>query len=71
MRLSEYTYRRIGCGVELEHVPTGKTRWIQGDEADQLEDSLERVWKKAEQKKMGWRRASSIVDYEIDQYFDN
>jgi len=70
LKLSEYTYRRIGCGLELEHVPSGKTRWLQGDDADQLEDSLDRVWKKAQNKKIGWNRATSLVDHEIDQYFD-
>lgn len=70
MRISEYTYRRIGCGLEIEHVPTGKTRWQQGDDADEAENACEHAWKLAQWKKMGWNRASRIVDDYLSNYFE-
>lgn len=71
MRISsEYTYRRMGCGLEIEHVPTGKTRWLQGDDADEAENACEHAWKLAQRKKMGWSRASLIVDDYLSNYFE-
>ena len=70
MRLSNYEYRRIGPGLELEHIPSGKTQWLQGEDADDLESRLDGVWKQAQWKKMGWDRASRTVDSTIEDYFE-
>ena len=70
MRLSDFDYRRIGPGIEIQDNTTDKTVWLQDDDADQVENECDAVWKQAQWKKMGWNRASLLVDDILSNYFE-
>lgn len=42
--------------------------FIQGDDYQQLEDELDRLWKQVTQKKMGRKRAAELQDSLLSNY---
>jgi hypothetical protein len=68
---SLYSWRRQGPGIVLTRLEDGRTKWLQGDDADLEETQLDVIDRSVRLHRMGQGRANRLTDERISEYFDD